>query len=206
MKLSTAYGIVLAGLILLAGPAWAQPTFTITGTVTANGAGLADVTIVLGGAESDTTTTNDNGEYTFADLPAGTYTVTPTREGYTFAPESLTMTFPGAGTTTPVFDASMVATSTEASRDLPAAFALEQNYPNPFNSETLIRYHLAEASPVRLDVVDVLGRAVAVLVDDLRRPGAHTATLDAHDLPGGLYLYRLQAGSTVLARRMVLAK
>ena len=90
--------------------------------------------------------------------------------------------------------------------DVPAVFALEQNYPNPFNPETVIRYHLADAGPVRLDVVDLLGRTVAVLVDDARGAGAHTATLDARHLPSGLYLYRLQTTSTTLARTMVLAK
>ncbi len=206
MNPSTAYGMALAGLILLAVPVRAQQTFTITGAVTANGAGLADVTMVLGGAKSDTTTTNQNGEYTFSELAAGTYSVTPTDANYVFAPESFTITFPSTGTPVPVFDASMVATNTEADEPIPTAFVLEQNYPNPFNPETVIRYHMAEAGPVRLDVLDLLGRTVAVLVDDVRNAGTHAATFDARHLPSGLYLYRLQAGSTVLARRMVLAK
>ena len=155
-------------------------------------------------AQSDTTTTNENGEYTFTALPAGTYSVTPVREGYAFSPESLTITLPG--TATPLFDASMVATSTQAGQEIPTDFGLSQNYPNPFNPKTVIRYQVAEAGPVRLDVFDVLGRTVTVLVDDVRAAGTHTATLDARHLPSGLYLYRLQAGSTVLARRMVLAK
>ena len=206
MKPSTAWWMALAGVVALAGPVRAQTTFTIAGSVTANGQGLADVTMVLGGAQSDTPMANENGEYTFTALPEGTYTVTPMREGYTFAPESLTITFPGTGTTTPVFDASMVATGTDADAGIPAAFALEQNYPNPFNPETVIRYHLAEAGPVRLDVVDLLGRTVAVLVDEARGAGTYTATLDARPLPSGLYLYRLQAGATMLVRPMVLAK
>ncbi len=204
MNPSTAYWMALAGLILLAAPVRAQQTFTIAGAVTANGAGLADVTMVLGGAKSDTTTTNENGEFSFMELAAGTYTVTPTDTNYAFSPESLTITLPG--TATPLFDASMVATSTQAGQEIPAAFALAQNYPNPFNPETVIRYHLAEAGPVRLDVLDVLGRTMAVLVDDARNAGTHAATFDARHLPSGLYLYRLQAGSTVLTRRMVLAK
>ena len=205
MKPSTAYAVALIGLVVLTTTAQAQ-TFTIAGTVTANGAGLADVTMLLSGAASDTTTTNENGEYIFDGLAAGTYTVTPMREGYAFAPESLTMTFPGTGTTTPVFDGSMVATSADAGPELPVAFALEQNFPNPFNAETVIRYQLAEARPVRLDVVDLLGRTVAVLIDDTRAAGTHTVTLDAETLPSGLYFYRLHTGSTVLARRMVLAR
>ena len=206
MKPSTAWWMVLAGAMVLAGPVRAQQTFTITGTVTANGQGLADVTMVLGGAQADTTTTAENGEYTFTALPEGTYTVTPERESYTFAPDSLTITFPTTGTVVPVFEASMVATSTEAGAEIPTAFALEQNHPNPFNPETVIRYHIAQAGPVRLDVLNLLGRTVAVLVDDTRAAGTYTATLDARHLPSGLYLYRLQAGPTVLTRKMVLAK
>ena len=206
MKSSTAWWIVLAGVVVLAGPARARQPFTITGIVTANGEGLADVTMLLGGAQSDTTTTAQNGEYTFSGLPAGTYSVTPERVGYVFAPESLTITFPATGTVTPVFEASMVATSTDAGIGVPAAFVLEQNHPNPFNPETVIRYHLAQAGPVRLDVLDLLGRTVVVLVDDTRAAGIYTATLDARPLPSGLYLYRLRAGPTVLVRKMVLAR
>ena len=206
MKRSTAYCTALAGLIFLALPVRAQQTFSIVGLVTTNGTGLADVTVVLGGAQSDTTRTNATGEYTFDALPAGTYTVTPTREGYVFAPESFTITLPGTGTPVPVFDASMIATSTDGSPEIPTAVALEQNYPNPFNPETLIRYHLTDPGPVRLDVVDLLGRAVAILVNDTRRTGTYTVTFDASALPSGLYFYRLHTGSTVLARRMILAK
>ena len=198
--------MALAGFVLLALPAHAQ-TFTITGTVTSNNEGVAGILIVLSGAKADTMRTEDSGEFTFSDLAAGTYTVTPTDTNYVFNPESFMITFPGTGTPVPVFEASMTTpTSTEADRQIPTAFVLEQNYPNPFNPETTIRYRMAEAGPVRLDVVDLLGRTVAVLVNDVRGVGTHAVTLDARDLPGGLYLYRLQAGAAVLVRKMILAK
>jgi len=197
--------IVFAGFVLFALPVRAQ-TFTINGTVASNGQGIIDILIVLSGEKADTTTTAQNGEFTFADLAAGTYTVTPTDADYVFNPESFTITFPDTGTPVPVFEASMVATSTEADGQIPTAFVLSPNYPNPFHPETTIRYQVAQTGPVRLDVVDLLGRTVAVLVDDVRSVGTHTVTLDARDLPGGLYLYRLQAGATVLVRKMILAK
>ncbi len=197
--------MALAGFALVLLPAHAQ-TFTFTGTVASNGEGIVDILIVLSGEKTDTTTTGQNGEFTFADLAAGTYTVTPTDADYVFAPESFTITFPGTGTPVPVFEASMVATSTEADGQIPTAFVLSPNYPNPFNPETTIRYQVAQTGPVRLDVVDLLGRTVALLVDDVRSVGTHTVTLDARSLPGGLYLYRLQAGATVLVRKMILAK
>jgi len=206
MKTSMARWMALAGFVLLVLPAHAQ-TFTITGTVASNGQGIIDILIVLSGEKADTTTTAQNGEFTFADLAAGTYTVTPTDTNYVFNPESFMITFPGTGTPVPVFEASMTTpTSTEADRQIPIAFVLEQNYPNPFNPETTIRYRMAKAGPVRLDVVDLLGRTVAVLVDDVRGVGTHAVTFDARDLPGGLYLYRLQSGAIVLVRKMILAK
>lgn len=205
MKTSTAFWIALAGFIFLALPVRAQP-FSITGTVASNNEGVAGILIVLTGASSDTTTTGENGEFTFSDLAAGTYTVTPTDSSYTFNPESFTITFPGTGTPVPAFEASAVPTNTEAEGRIPTAFVLQQNYPNPFNPETTIRYQMAEAGPVRLDVVDLLGRTVAVLVDDVRGVGTHAVTFEARDLPGGLYLYRLQAGDAVRVRKMILAK
>ena len=72
MKKLMARWIVFAGFVLFALPAHAQ-TFTITGTVASNGEGIAGISVVLSGEKADTTTTGQNGEFTFADLAAGTY-------------------------------------------------------------------------------------------------------------------------------------
>jgi glucose/arabinose dehydrogenase len=88
----------------------------------------------------------------------------------------------------------------------PLAFGLEQNYPNPFNPSTEIRFRLAEFGPVRLSVYDLLGREVAVLVDEARPAGNHAVTFDAAALPSGIYVYRLTAGRIAEARRMLLLK
>lgn len=90
--------------------------------------------------------------------------------------------------------------------EVPASFRLEQNYPNPFNPQTTIRYALSRASQVRFAVYDVLGREVAVLVDRLQGAGTHEAFFEARDLPSGVYLYRLEAGTFVASRTMVLMK
>ena len=90
--------------------------------------------------------------------------------------------------------------------DVPGRFLLEGNYPNPFNPETTIRYALPERARVRLMVYDVLGRKVAVLVDDDQLPGSYTARFDAASLPSGAYVYRLEAGSFSETRKMVLLK
>ncbi len=67
-------------------------TYTISGTVTASGAGLSGVAVALSGASTATTTTSSTGTYSFASLTSGTYTVTPSCSGYTFAPPSQTFT------------------------------------------------------------------------------------------------------------------
>ncbi|MCH8525419.1 MAG: T9SS type A sorting domain-containing protein, partial [Balneolales bacterium] len=91
--------------------------------------------------------------------------------------------------------------------DLPAHVALEQNYPNPFNPSTTIKYALPEVSSVRLDVFDVMGRRVATLVNnDQHAAGYHTVSFDGSRLASGVYIYRLQAGNTVMTRKLTLIK
>lgn len=89
----------------------------------------------------------------------------------------------------------------------PGTFALEQNFPNPFNPETLIRYRVAQdGSRVHLAVYDLLGREVAVLVDETRLAGDHAAVWTPNGAPSGVYVYRLTAGGSAQTKRMVLLK
>ncbi len=90
--------------------------------------------------------------------------------------------------------------------DLPKSFALEQNYPNPFNPSTEIQFALHEAGHVTLKVYDVLGREVAVLVDEHLANGNYRFTFDASDLTSGTYVYTLSAGGERKSASMVLAK
>jgi hypothetical protein len=89
---------------------------------------------------------------------------------------------------------------------LPREFALSQNYPNPFNPSTTIKYELPQSSVVKLSVFDMLGREVSVLVDERRDAGVHEVKFDASGLASGVYLYRLQAGDFVQARKLVVVK
>jgi len=90
--------------------------------------------------------------------------------------------------------------------DIPDGFALAQNYPNPFNPMTTIHYQLSTISDVRLTVHDLLGREVAVLVNERREAGVHEVTFDGSFLASGVYLYRLQAGGFVETRKLVLVQ
>ena len=93
-------------------------------------------------------------------------------------------------------------------------FALEQNYPNPFNPATKIRFSIPSvgthsyASPqnVLLKVYDVLGKEVVTLVNEQREPGVYEVQFDAGGLPSGIYFYKIQAGSFVQTKKMILLK
>jgi hypothetical protein len=89
---------------------------------------------------------------------------------------------------------------------VPDRFALEQNYPNPFNPSTSIAYQLPIAGMVRLVVHDLLGREVAVLVNDTRNAGSYSVSFDASGLGSGTYLYTLSAGTFRETKRMVIVK
>lgn len=90
--------------------------------------------------------------------------------------------------------------------DVPEEFALRQNYPNPFNPTTIISYQLPENTDVRLEVTDMLGRRVALLVDQHMSSGFHQVQFDASQLSSGMYFYRIIAGDFVKTQKMMLVK
>lgn len=89
---------------------------------------------------------------------------------------------------------------------VPLQLELMQNYPNPFNPTTMVEFQLPAASTVRLAVYDMLGRQVAVLLNEVRTAGQHTVPFNAAGLASGTYTYRLTAGDRVLTKRMLLVR
>jgi enterochelin esterase family protein len=89
---------------------------------------------------------------------------------------------------------------------VPTAFTLYQNYPNPFNPNTTIRYGLPERFHVTLTIYNMLGQQVGTLVQGEQEAGYHEAVFDASGLASGVYLYRLQAGDFVEAKKFVVLK
>jgi len=96
---------------------------------------------------------------------------------------------------------------------LPTEFSLSESYPNPFsangtygNPSTIIEYALPQPSQVVLKVYDVLGHEMQTLVNDQQPAGRHRVQLDGKSLPGGVYLYRIQAGNFSQAKKFTLVK
>jgi hypothetical protein len=93
---------------------------------------------------------------------------------------------------------------------VPAGFALLQNYPNPFNPSTKIQYNLDKTAQVSLKVYNSLGHEVATLVNDRQEAGSHTVPFNTQNgirnLSSGVYFYRLEAGSFISMKKLILVK
>jgi pimeloyl-ACP methyl ester carboxylesterase len=94
---------------------------------------------------------------------------------------------------------------------LPPFLSLAPNYPNPFNGDTAIRFSLPTSGAVELALYNLAGQRVALLASGKREAGAHVVNWDGRDeqgraLASGVYLYRLQAGVEVRARKLALLR
>ncbi|MBI5471685.1 MAG: T9SS type A sorting domain-containing protein [Ignavibacteriae bacterium] len=101
------------------------------------------------------------------------------------------------------------------SSELPTQFSLSQNFPNPFNPTTHIEFRVPARTTqaggqgsgfVSLRIFDVLGREVALLVNQHLPPGSYRANWNADEFPSGVYFYTLNDGRESLTKRMILTK
>jgi hypothetical protein len=100
--------------------------------------------------------------------------------------------------------------------EIPLNFALYQNYPNPFNPVTKIKFEIpllrgvaAEGGrgvSVRLIIYDIIGREIAILVNEKLKPGTYEVEWDGSNFPSGVYFYKLQAGNYEESKKMILMK
>jgi hypothetical protein len=94
---------------------------------------------------------------------------------------------------------------------VPNTFSLKQNYPNPFNPTTNIGFWIADRGFVSLKVYDILGNEVATLVNEEKPAGSYEVEFSvgqdsSPDIASGIYFYKLQAGSFVETKKMILMK
>ena len=93
----------------------------------------------------------------------------------------------------------------------PDSYLLSQNYPNPFNPSTTIHFAIPKTSEVRVDIYDMTGRHVTTLLNTAMSAGNYRVTWNGDDRDGakvasGMYLYRLNAGSFAMTKKMLLVK
>ncbi len=90
--------------------------------------------------------------------------------------------------------------------DIPNEFSLSQNYPNPFNPTTNFMFSLPQRGVVTVRIFDILGKEILTLLNQEKAAGKYRMTFDGSQFASGVYLYRLQTGSTINTKRMVLLK
>ena len=112
-----------------------------------------------------------------------------------------------------VYEIEQPATSVESDHRVAEELSLEQNYPNPFNPKTNIEYIIggvrglgSGGEVVRLVVYDLLGREVAVLVNERQTQGRHVVSFDASRFASGAYFYRLTAGTGHDTKKLLLLR
>lgn len=88
----------------------------------------------------------------------------------------------------------------------PTVFALYQNYPNPFNPSTHIQFSISNLQFVQLKICDVLGRDVAVLVNEQKGLGTYTIEWNASGVSSGIYFAKLQSNGEQLMKKLLLVK
>lgn len=88
----------------------------------------------------------------------------------------------------------------------PVTFELFQNYPNPFNPSTIIKYQVPSISQVSIKIYDLIGKEVAVLVDEVKQPGQYQVSFDAVNFASGIYFYKMNAGEFTSVKKMSFLK
>jgi hypothetical protein len=189
---------------------------SLYGRVTHNTEPLAGVAITVS-AVADTNfvdmhlTTDENGEYTTGAIPVGIYSLVASLTGYLNVEiENIIVTI---GDST-VCSFEMTPEPEEGDSDLfdlPLVTVLKGNYPNPFNPETNIRFDLAKAAHVTIEVYNIKGQRVTVLANEYRDAGRYNLVWKGKDANGrqvgsGIYFYRMRAGDYQKINKMMLLK
>ncbi len=96
--------------------------------------------------------------------------------------------------------------SEEKEQIIPKEYSLYQNYPNPFNPVTIIKFDIPNDGLVQLEIFDILGRRISTLVEEYRTAGSYEQVFNASALASGVYIYKIQAGTFINSKKMILLK
>lgn len=150
--------------------------------------------------------TNDLQQYSVTGLNPGTYQVTVSRLGYEIETRTVVLGTVNQDTVNFYLDTLNPIGIVNINTNIPRGFNLSQNYPNPFNPKTNIEFQLPNSSAVKITVFDMLGREVAVLVDQNLGAGTYKTDFDGSRLASGVYFYRLETNDFAVTKKMILIK
>lgn len=112
------------------------------------------------------------------------------------------------GESEPSNEASVTVTriNNDEDKNIPDEFKLFQNYPNPFNPTTTIKYLLPAKSNVTMEIYDVLGKEIKLLLNEIQVQGSYEIKFNAESLTSGIYFYRITAGDFIETKKMLFIK
>jgi len=162
--------------------------------------------------KTDTTTfkrfaiSGTDRSYRTSLLNPGTYQLFVSRFGFTTATRSVTVGATNLDSINFYLDSLNIIGLHNISSNVPKTFLLKQNYPNPFNPVTTISFALPFDGLVQMKIYDVLGREVALLVNEFLRKGEYKYVFGADNLTSGVYFYNIKTDGYSETKKMVLIK
>jgi hypothetical protein len=187
-----------------------QKGYYISGNITFVGAEPITLTLNISGKENFSIQSNQDGSYLIAGLLPGDYVITLTRSGFRIEPTSRSYHISRNEENQYYFAFFETAISPDINlNQIPDHYELSQNYPNPFNDLTTIEYTIKNENQVKLTVYNVLGQVVNQLVDFQQLAGRHQIRWNRLDfqgirVPPGVYFYRIETGSFVHFKKMII--
>jgi hypothetical protein len=103
-------------------------------------------------------------------------------------------------------EASLTLVGIQEKEEIPTKYSMSQNYPNPFNPTTKIKFALPKPALTKITIYDLLGREIQTLINKKIEAGYHEINFDVHNLPGGVYFYKIQSGDFIQSKKMIIMK
>ena len=169
--------------------------------------GTLNYLVDAAGGFVDYCVTDLDGSYMIQNISAGSYTMVSSLTLFQDAQKNVSVDYLNNSTLN--VDVTLLPNGTTGVNDNVATvngYALNQNYPNPFNPSTIISYQIPQNSFVTLKVYNVLGKEVATLVNQQQIAGKYNFNFKANNLPSGIYIYKLTAGSFTSVKKLTLLK